>query len=60
MSTYQEQLDGAQVLLGATGRTGTPAEMKLWAEEVMGDPETWRRLNEALHCSYGGTLDAAA
>ncbi|WP_035796463.1 hypothetical protein [Kitasatospora mediocidica] len=60
MSTQHERIQDTVVLLGATGVTGTPAEMKAWAEEAMADPETWRRLNEDLHRGYGATLDAAA
>jgi len=58
VSTQHERIADTVVLLGASGVTGTPAEMKTWAEEAMGDPETWRRLNEDLHRGYGADVAA--
>ena len=60
MSTYQEQLDDTVVLLSASGATGTPAEMRAWAEEAMSDPKLRIRLTVDLLRSYGANLDAAA
>lgn len=59
MSAQHERIADTVVLLGASGVTGSPAELKAWAEEVMGDPETWRRLNEDLHRNFGADVAAA-
>lgn len=58
--SYQQQVEDTVVLLSAHGVTGTPNEMKTWAEQAMNNPKLRIRLAVDLLRSYGANLEAAA
>lgn len=53
MSARHERIADTVILLGATGITGTPAEMTNLAEQLLDQPDQFADLNARIQHSYG-------